>query len=284
MGFPFKWNFVYGDNDASPNENHTKKHPTWQGEAAARDDGGQRRTGVGAEWCPGGWSASAGGAALRSAMVMFPRTTMIREGGLKRDRSAVGAALCCPTVAVRRPSPRHPTCDVAPRRVRACADDATKREKQHIEESREKKKKKQQKRRLRCFRPIEPPEQHNTTTTNLYERAPRELVRRKPSRAEPPNRQAAAPPLWVRLQSSGSLTFGFKKQEVGGRHDMACATRGWRSAPPLSASVAPALPFPAPGLQPSPRHMKHVAGLLVINARRRSRKAHGGGPTDAPSQ
>ena len=69
MGFPFKWHFIYEDDDASPNENHTKQHPTWQGEAAARDDGGQRRTGVGAE-CPDGWLASAGGAALRSAISM----------------------------------------------------------------------------------------------------------------------------------------------------------------------------------------------------------------------
>ena len=96
MGFPFKWHFIYEDDDASPNENHTKKHPIWQGEATAQDDGGQRRAGLGAE-CPDDWLASAGGAALRSAMVMFTRTTMIREGGPKRDRSAVGAALCCPT-------------------------------------------------------------------------------------------------------------------------------------------------------------------------------------------
>ena len=123
MEFPFKWDFIYEDDDASPNENHTKKHPTWQGEAAARDDGGQRVTGVGAE-CPDDWLVSAGGAALRSAMVMFTRTTMIREGGLKRDRSAVGAALCCPTVALRRSSPRHPTRDVASRRVRVRSDDA----------------------------------------------------------------------------------------------------------------------------------------------------------------
>ena len=102
----------------------TPKNPTWQGEAAARDDGGQRRTGIGAE-CPGDWFASAGGVALRSAMAMFTRTTMIREGGLKRDRSAVGAALCCPTVAVRRFGPHHPTRDVAPRRVRVCADGTT---------------------------------------------------------------------------------------------------------------------------------------------------------------
>ena len=148
---------------------------------------------IGAE-CPNDRLASAGGAALRSAMVMFTRTTMIREGGLKRDQSAVGAALCCPTVAVRRSSPRHPTRDVAPRRVRARADDATEREKQHIEESREKKKKKKkQKRRLRCFRPTEPPEQHNKTKTNLYERAPRELVRREPSRAEPSHRTGKPP-------------------------------------------------------------------------------------------
>ena len=42
-------------------------------------------------------------------------------------------------------------------------------------------------------------------------------------------------------------------------------------------------PFPAPGLQPSPRPMEHVAGMLVINARRRIRKTYGGGLTDAPS-
>ena len=84
---------------------------------------------IGAE-CPNDWLASAGGAALRSAMVMFTRTTMIREGGLKKDRSAVGAALCCPTVALRRSSPRHPTRDVASRRVRVRLDDAPEREKE----------------------------------------------------------------------------------------------------------------------------------------------------------
>ena len=178
------------DDDASQNENHTKKYPTWPDEAAARADGGQRRTGVGAE-CPGGWLASAGGAALRSAMIMFTRTTTIREGGLKRDRSDVGAALCCPTVAVRRSGPRHPTRDIVPRRVRARADDATEREKEHIEELREKKKK--QNRHLRCFQPTEPPGQHIKTTTNLYERAPRELVRREPSRAEPSHRTGKPP-------------------------------------------------------------------------------------------
>ena len=62
--------------------------------------------------------------ALRSAMAMFTRTTLIREGGPKRDQSAVGAALCCLAMAVRRPSPHHPTRDVVPRRVRVRADDA----------------------------------------------------------------------------------------------------------------------------------------------------------------
>ena len=133
---------------------------------------------------------------------MFTRTTMIREGGLKRDRSAVGAALCCPTVAVGRSSPRQPTRDVAPRRVRMRADDVTEREKEHFEESREKKKKKKQKRRLRCFRPTEPPGQHNKTTTNLDERAPRGVSsldgsRAEPSRAtEPASRRAAEPSFW----------------------------------------------------------------------------------------
>ena len=115
--------------------------------ARPRDDGGQKTENEGrCGECPGDWLASAGGAALRSAMVMF------REGGLKRDRNTVGAALCCPTtVAVRRSSSHHPTRDVAPRRVRVCADGTTEREKEHVEESREKKKKKKkkQKRRLR---------------------------------------------------------------------------------------------------------------------------------------
>ena len=193
MGFPFKWILFMKMTTRArmkttpKNIRHGKARPRRR--ETTEDRGGR---GCGAE-CPGDWLASAGGAALRSAMVMFTRTTMIREGGLKRDRSAVGAALCCPTVAVRRSSPRHPTRDVAPRRVRVRADDATEREKEHIEESREKKKKKKQKRRLRCFRPTEPPGQHNKTTTNLYERAPRELVRREPSRAEPSHRTGKPP-------------------------------------------------------------------------------------------
>ena len=77
---------------------------------------------------------------------------MFREGGLKRDRNTVGAALCCPTVAVRRSSSHHPTRDVAPRRVRVCADDTTEREKEHAEESREKKKKKKKKKQKRRLR------------------------------------------------------------------------------------------------------------------------------------
>ena len=40
---------------------------------------------------------------------------------------------------------------------------------------------------------VEPPGQHNKTTTNLYERAPRELVRREPSRAEPSHRTGKPP-------------------------------------------------------------------------------------------
>ena len=102
--------FLYGDDNASPNEIHTKKNPTWQGEAAARDDGGQR-TGVAER--PGDWSPDDdAGEATRDYCSHDSETSL---GGRPRERppSAVGAdaALCCPTVTVgrsrSRSSPLH---------------------------------------------------------------------------------------------------------------------------------------------------------------------------------